>query len=119
MGPGGLADGQVAHARLHPGAKIVGIDLQDALHARQAQNQPVGQRLGAAGQAGARSPGDDGQPVPVTETDNGLNLFLRFRQGHGQGQSPPGREAVAFIHAQHFRLQNKTVRRQDVREGVA
>src|SRR5690606_31772344 len=76
---------EVHDAGLHPGDPLRGVDLEDAVHLGGDDHDRVADRHGAAGQAGARAPGDEGTTVPPGDADRGGDLLGGQREAHDGG----------------------------------
>ena len=81
----GLRDREVGHARLDGDARAFQVDFEDAVHARERDDDPLGDGEGAAGKARSRSAGDEGDAVARAEVDDGLNLRRARRKSDQPG----------------------------------
>ena len=107
-----FGDGQVGNAWLHPCHTVVGVDVQNAIEFCQAQYDPVGQRHGAAGQAGTRSARHYRYTVFRAQGERTAYLCFCFRDDNGHRQLAIGGQRIAFIRAQIFRVVQYTLRWQ-------
>src|SRR6266850_4334781 len=78
------------------------IHFEDAIHADQADDDPVLDRRRAAAQAGARTSRDEGDSFPVTDADDGLNLFRGSGQKDRAWQHAEIDQAIALIGVKFF-----------------
>ena len=76
------------------------VDIENAVHARQADNDAARSRQRASAQAGARAAADKGNSVPGTQTDHCLHLLSGARQHHGFRHHAEIRQPVAFVSLQ-------------------
>ena len=111
----GLLERGVDDARLHDGTEVLGVDLDDLVHAGQGDRQAAFDAARAAGQAGARTAGHDRDPELGGELHQPAHLFGAAGQGDGEGQSgvQVGRLVPAVRLAVHGVGQEAQVR-QDV-----
>src|SRR2546421_537634 len=109
VGRDGLGHAQVEHTRLHHDPGIRNVDVQNAIHPRQADHDAVRDRQGTAGEPRARAAGDEGNAPLVADADDGLNLLRRGGQHDGGRDHAKIREAVALIGAQLLRLGEQPV----------
>ena len=93
----GLGDRQVAHARLDPGGAGVGVDIQDCIEPRHAEQHAAGEGEGTAGQARAGTARHDGNAHLGASAQHRLNLRHGLGQGDSGGQGTVSREAIALI----------------------
>ncbi len=113
MGQGRLGDRQIPHPCLHHSHPSHGVEVEDAVELRQAQQHPLGVGHGAGRKARPRAPRHDGDARPVTGSQDGHHLRFVFGQGHGQGQPAVGGQAVAFVGPQQFLVGDERTGRQD------
>jgi len=74
MRGGGLGDGEVAHAGLHPGCARHRVELQDTVEAGKTQHDAVAERQGPAGESGPRTPGHHRHPALMAQAQDALDL---------------------------------------------
>jgi hypothetical protein len=96
-GRGRFADGQVAHAALHPGRARHRVDAQDPVELGQAQRHAQLVRQGAAGQAGAGAARHHRHSQRVAGLQHGGDLGFGLGQHHHQRPLAVGRQAVALV----------------------
>ena len=101
---------EVRHAGLDAHPPVGGIDLEDAVHARQADDDALGDRHGSAGEARPRSARDERRPVGAAHPHRGLHLLGRARQDDRERHRPVAREAVALVHPKLCGLRDDGVR---------
>ena len=114
---GGFANGQVAHAALHPRGTADWVHRQNFVELGQAQGHAAGVRHGPAGQAGASAARHHRHAQRVAAAQNRLHLRLGLGQGHEQGALAVGGEAVALIRHGVFGLVQQSMRGQIHRQG--
>ena len=78
-------DVRIDDARLDDDARVGNVHFEDAVHARQADDDAALDRQRAAAQARARAARDKGKPVAVADAHDGLHLIRRAGQDHGGG----------------------------------
>ena len=99
----GLRDREVRDARLDGDARAIEVDLEDAVHPRERDDDPR-PRAGAAGKARPGSARDEWDAVACAEANDRPNL-LRVRGKRDQSRNDPvAREAVALVGAKLLRL---------------
>src|SRR5256886_6345363 len=113
VGRDGLGHTQVEHTRLHHDPGVRDVDVQDAIHPRQADHDAVRDRQGTAGEPRARAARDEGNARFVADANDGLNLLRRGGQHDGGWDHAEIREAVALIGAQLLRLGEQPVAAHD------
>ncbi|CAI8810606.1 hypothetical protein EMIT0373P_20256 [Pseudomonas chlororaphis] len=101
---GSLGDRQVAHPGLDPRGAGGGVDMQDLVEARHHQQHALFQGQGAAGQAGAGTPGDHRHAAFMADPQQFLHLLDMPRQSHQHRRGAVGRKAVAFVGFEVFAL---------------
>ena len=111
-----LGDGEIAHAGLHPRGAVLDIDLEDAVELREAQEHPVGERKGAAGEPGTRAAGHHRDALPGAEAEYLLDLLGGVGQHRHHGELAVGGEAVALVGAKPFLVVQHALRGQDAPE---
>ena len=84
------------HARLHDGDLVLGIDLADALHAVEGQQDAVGHRDRRPGKTGAAATGNDRHPVFARQLQDLGDLVGRPGQHHGEGDHRHGGESLVM-----------------------
>ncbi len=83
---GGFVEGRVDHAWFDDGGLVVRVQVKDAVHPFQGQDDAVPARVRAAGNARARSAGHDGDAVSGTQPDHSLHLRHRTSKDHRFGE---------------------------------
>ncbi len=68
-------EGCVDNAGFGADGAVFGIDRENAVHARQAEQALAGSGEGPAGESGSGAPGDDRDRPSGAESDNGCDLF--------------------------------------------
>ncbi len=86
LGRNALRDVRVDDARLDDNEAVGDVDLENAVHARQADDDAACSRQRAAAQAGACAAADEGNLVARAEANDGLDLFGGLRQNDCAGQ---------------------------------
>ena len=71
---------EIEHAGLHHGDPIDRIDLEDAIQPVQRDDDPIGVRHGAAGEAGAAAARDERHLRAMTQADRFDHLVGRLRR---------------------------------------
>ena len=112
MRRGGLGNGQIANARLHPRGSVERIDGEDAIQPGQHQQNPIGDRQRATGQTGARPARHHRNAVLMTEPQHRLDLFDAPGQHHQPGRLPDHRQTIALEGPQFLRLGQHHLGRQ-------
>ncbi len=103
---------EVRHAGLDDDALGVEVDVEDAVHPRQRDDDPVGDRQGATGQPGAGSAGDERDPVGGAGADHGLHLRRRLREADEGRNHAPTSQSVALVRPQLLRFRQDAAGRQ-------
>ena len=115
---GRFRNGQVAHARLdHRGARVL-VDAHDAVHARGGDDDAVGDRQCAAGQAGAGAARHDRHLQLAADSENRQQLRLAVGQGHHHRQLTVGGQAIALVGTGVFRVGQHAAFRQRDAQGA-
>ena len=83
------------HARLDDGDLVLGVDLADAVHPVEGQQDAVGHGHGGAREPGAAAAGDDGHPVFGGQAQHLGDLVRRARQY--EGQRDHGRDGQGLV----------------------
>ena len=91
-----LGDREVAHPRLHPGETALRVELEDPVELREAEEQPVLEGEGAAGEAGAGTPGDDRHPLRRRHPHDALHVLHPVGEHRDHRQAPVDGEPVAL-----------------------
>ena len=91
---------EVDDAGLDDDAVVGEVDFEDAVHAREADDDAVFDGERAAAQAGAGAAGDEGDAFAMAEADDGLDLFGGGGEDDGEGHDAEIGEAVAFVGAE-------------------
>ena len=103
---------EVRHAGLDDDSLRVEVDVEHAVHARQRDDDALGDRERAAGEAGAGAARDEGDPVLVAGADDRLDVLRRLDQAdRGRDHPPPG-QPVALVGAEILGLEQQRVRGQ-------
>ncbi len=80
------------------GDLLVGeVDVEDAVHAGEADDDGAGGGKRSAAESGAGSAGDEGDVVLRADADDGLDLLGAAREDDGGGRDAEGGEAVALV----------------------
>jgi hypothetical protein len=111
-GRGGLADGQVAHARLHDRRARVRVKLDDAVELRQRQQHAGLVRQRAAAQPGAGAARHHRCAELVARAQHLYHLGFSLRQCHHHRHLPVQRQAVALVRAGVLLAEQQRVRGQ-------
>ena len=110
---------EVEDARLHPGHPLLGVDLQDAVHARGHHHDRVGASLAHGhrppGQARARAPGHDGPAVGPGDGHGRLHLPRGHGEAHHAGATVKDRR-IAPVEGQLQRFRADALGRQRTRQ---
>ena len=83
-----------ADAGLDDGDVVVGVDLDDLVHALEREHDAVGARRAGAGQSGARAPRRDRHPQLVTDAHDRGDLGGRSGPHDGEGSHRSGRQGL-------------------------
>ncbi len=73
-------DADIGDSGLHGGAAVGVVDVQDGIHAHQAEDDAVGQRQGSAGKRGAGASGDHADAFLVAVRHDGGDLLGGFQE---------------------------------------
>ena len=92
-----LRDLEIRHAWLDDDPGAVHIDLEYLVHSRERDDNAVGDGYRTAGEASARSAGDEGEIEAVAQADGLLHLPGRGRQNDNPWSDPVARQAIAFV----------------------
>ena len=100
---------QVDHTRLHNGAEVGGVDLEDASHPREGHDHAALDRDSAAGEARARSAGNDRDVVLVAEPRERCDVGGALREDDRVGRRRVDRAVVlvdeqVVVRSEHFRV---------------
>ncbi len=90
-------DVEVRDARLDDDALALEVDLEDPVHPRERDDDPVGDRQRAAREPGARAARDERDALPRAEPDDRLDVLGRAREHDGGGLRAPAGEPVAVV----------------------
>ena len=88
---------EIDDARLDDDAPIGQVHFEDAVHARQADDDAVGDGQRAAAQPRSRSARNKRNPLAMADAHDRLHLLRRSRQEHGARHHAEVCQAVAFI----------------------
>jgi hypothetical protein len=111
-GRGGLADREVAHARLHDRRARVRIELDDAVELRQRQQHAGLVRQRAAGKPGAGAARHHRRAELVARAQHLHHLRFGLRQRHHHRHLSVQRQAVALVGAGVLLAKQQRVRGQ-------
>ena len=111
-----LGDGQVAHAGLDHGDPRHRVEVQQALHFRQAKQDTMAVRQGAAGQARAGTARHHRHAEALAGLEYRHHLRLVLDQDHGQRHLTEGRQAIAFVGLQILGIAEQVARRHLARQ---
>ena len=92
-----LGHREVRDAGLHACETAARIDFEDFVEPRQHQQQPARDRQRAARESGARAACDHWHRIPMTGTDDLLDLLDARRQRDQVGRVTVGGEGVALV----------------------
>ncbi len=95
MGRQRRLQGLVGDARLHDRQAVVRVDIEDALHPLEGEDQATPIRHRGAGGAGAAPARDQRQTFPIAELDQGHDLVGGLDQDHGLGHGLAAAVVVA------------------------
>ena len=104
VGRDGLADVEVRHAGLDDDALRREVDLENPLHPGERDDDAVGDRERAAGEAGAGAAGDERYALAGADPDDPLHLCRRAGEDDELRHRAPAREPVAVVGPQLLRL---------------
>ncbi len=90
-------DLEIDDAGFDDNAGVGNVDFEDAIHAREAEDDAVFDGERAAAEAGTGAARDEGNLLAMADADYGLDLFSRRGKQYGAGQDTKIREAVAFV----------------------
>ena len=107
-----FANGQVAHAALHPGGARQRVHFQNFVELGQRQGDATGMRHRPPRQAGARPARHHRHAQRMAAAQHRLHLRLGLGQGNHQGALTVGGQAVAFIRRGVFSLVEQRMLRQ-------
>ena len=88
------------------------IDLEDAVHPRERDDDPIGDREGAAGEAGAGAARDERDALAGADADDRPHLGGRAGEDDELGRGAPAREPVAVVDAELLGLRDHVVGRR-------
>ena len=97
-GGGRLAQAHIDHPGLDDGAHVVDVDLQDAVHARQADEHAAMRRDRAARQTRARAAGRVRHPEPIARPNHQADLLGGQRKDDGERSMLVDRPVVLVEH---------------------
>ena len=112
-----LGDADVGDARLHGGAAVGVVDVQDAVHAHHADHHGVRERHGPARQAGPGPARDDAHAHRVAQLQHGGDLPGRFRQCDGEWHLAVGGQPVRLVRLEPERLADHAAIGEDSAEA--
>ncbi len=99
-----VGDADIGHARLHDGAAIGVVDVEDLVHPHHADDDRILHRQRAAGQRRAGAARDHPHAVAVAEAQDGGDLFGGLRQRDGERHLAVGRQPVGLVRLQAERF---------------
>ncbi len=105
---------QVRHPRLHGRRAIGVIDIEDAVHLGEAEDDGIFLGYRAAGKRGAGAARNDGNAVAMAIFHDRSHFRCRARQGNGERQAAIGHEGVGFEGHEFARLVDQTLRGQQI-----
>lgn len=108
-----LSDVRIDNARFDNNALIREVSFENAIHARETDDDAALGRKSAAAEAGASSAADEGNLVAGTEFHDGLYLLRGARQNNSAGENAEVGQAIAFIRLQLALLGNQAIRADD------
>ena len=94
-----LGDAEVGDPRLHAGAAVGVVDLENAVELAHGQQDRVAHRHRPARQRGAAAARHDLHLVVLAVAQDGGHLGHRLGQHHDQRHLPVGRQRIAFVGA--------------------
>ena len=113
-----FANGQVAHAALHPGGARQRVHFQNFVELSQRQGNAQRMRHSATGQAGARPARHHRHAQRMAAAQHRLHLRFGLGQGDHQRALAVGSQAVAFVRRGVFSLVEQGMRRQLLGQGL-
>ena len=108
----------VHHAGLHHRDAVLGVDLEDPVHARALDHHPALQGQGAAGEAGPGAPRHEGHLVGPAGAHHRLHLELVGGQHHGARPGAVVGETVRLVDEELFRTREHGLRAHRVAQGA-
>ena len=85
---------------------LVEVDLEDAVHARERDDDAAGHRRRAAGEPRPGAARDERHALAVARAEDGLHLLRRAGQDDELGNRAMPGEAVALVDAELLRLRD-------------
>ena len=108
-----FGDGEIGDARLDPRVAVGEVDLEDAVHLAEAEDDRVLLRDRAARQRRAGAARHDVDPAVAAEAHDTRDLVDRARQGDRERQAAIGGQRVGLEGASSGDVGDQTVGRQD------
>jgi hypothetical protein len=108
---------QVDNARLHHGARVLHIDIQNAVHARECNDKTAGLGNRAAAESGTCAAADHGNVVRRGQAHNLRNLLGVGRKDDG-AWSALANSCVVFVKHQIFRTVKNSIAASNFAEIV-
>src|SRR5215472_4582445 len=99
-------------------ARVGDINFQDAIHAREAEDDTAFNRQRASTEASAGATRDEGNLFAVANADDGLDLYCRRGKQHGAREHAEIRQAVTFVSVEFLRRGDHAVLADDGAEFV-
>ena len=109
---------QVDDPRLHHGAPLGRVQLQDPVEAVEPDDDALPDRERSSGEAGAAPSRHEGQVLPVAEANRLDHLVLGLGQDHRQWPLPKRRQRVRFIGSQLGRSRKDPLRGINGIQGI-
>ena len=108
------------HARLDDGHQVDGVDLEDAVHPLDREDDRAGRRDDAAAQAGGAAARDDGQAKVVGQLEDRRDLGRRrgLQDEFGNAADLAERELVVAVVLELLRIGDEVVAADDGRERI-
>src|SRR5215467_13599644 len=91
------SDVKIDHTRFDDDTRVGYINIEDPVHAREAENNTIFDGERTAAQASAGTPRDERNFFPMADSHDGLYLLGGSREENGTGQNSEIGEAVAFV----------------------
>jgi hypothetical protein len=111
FGRNGLGNVDVGDARLHRRRAVGKIDIQNAVHLGETENDRVLLRDRPAGERRAGAARDDGDAVAVAVFQHGRHLLGGLRQCDGERHAAIGDEGIGLERHELARLMHQAFRR--------
>ena len=105
------------HAGFDQAVHILGVDLQDAGHAREIEADPLPYRVHMPFEGGARAERHHRHVMAVAEGEKLRDLLRRLHEGDGVGQGGGGAVLAAAVLLAHRRVGGQALPEQAARSG--